>query len=609
MTKVKICGITNLEDALLAARSGADALGFNFYEKSPRYISPEKAREIIERLPTEIFIVGVFVNESQEKIVEIAETAKLNAIQLHGDETPEFVSELKTKTNLEIIKAFRVSPDFKAEDVLTYEVDAVLLDAFSSKDRGGTGEVFDWKIAAAVKKMVPKLYLAGGLSPENVAAAISEVEPYAVDACSRLEEVAGKKDARKLREFFSAVRTLADFQPDERGYWGEFGGRFVPETLVSPLEELTSSYFAARDDADFQAEFLQLLQNYSGRPTPLFHAKRLSETLGGAQIYLKREDLNHTGAHKINNCIGQILLAAKMGKKRVIAETGAGQHGVATATVSALFGLECVVYMGTEDMRRQALNVFRMELLGAEVRGVDAGSRTLKDAINEALRDWATNVDSTYYLLGSALGPHPYPLMVRDFQSVIGKEAREQILEKTGRLPDCLIACVGGGSNSIGLFHPFLKDENVRMIGVEAGGKGNSLGDHAARFKTESGGKIGVLHGTKSFLLQDVNGQIAGTHSISAGLDYASVGPEHAYLRSIGRVEYVDASDDEALEAFKILSETEGIIPALESSHAIAAALKIAPQMSPDQTIIVNLSGRGDKDVDQVKEILGRKND
>jgi tryptophan synthase beta chain len=398
-----------------------------------------------------------------------------------------------------------------------------------------------------------------------------------------------------------------NFEPDERGYWGEFGGRFVPETLMSPLEELTASYFAARDDADFQAEFLRLLQNYSGRPTPLFHAKRLSETLGGAQIYLKREDLNHTGAHKINNCIGQILLARKMGKKRIIAETGAGQHGVATATVCALFGLECVVYMGTEDMRRQALNVFRMELLGAEVRGVEAGSRTLKDAINEALRDWVTNVDSTYYLLGSALGPHPYPLMVRDFQSIIGKETREQILEKTARLPDCLIACVGGGSNSIGLFHPFLADENVRMIGVEAGGKGNSLGEHAARFKKESGGKIGVLQGTKSYLLQDDFGQIAPTHSISAGLDYASIGPEHAFLRSIGRTEYVDASDEEALEAFQILSKTEGIIPALESAHAIAAALKIAPEMSPDQTIIVNLSGRGDKDVDQVKDILREK--
>ncbi len=398
-----------------------------------------------------------------------------------------------------------------------------------------------------------------------------------------------------------------NFQPNENGYWGEFGGRFVPETLMSPIEELTDAYFAVRDDADFQAEFLYLLQDYSGRPTPLFHAKRLSENLGGAQIYLKREDLGHTGSHKINNAIGQILLARKMGKKRIIAETGAGQHGVATATVCALFGLECVIYMGAEDVRRQALNVFRMELLGAEVRRVDAGAKTLKDAINEALRDWVTNVDSTYYLLGSALGPHPYPLMVRDFQSVIGREARQQILEKTGTLPDVLLACVGGGSNSIGLFHPFLQDENVRMIGVEAGGKGNNLGEHAARFNKAGGGKIGVLQGTKSFLLQNDDGQIALTHSISAGLDYASVGPEHAYLQSIGRVEYASANDAEALAAFQTLSQTEGLIPALESAHGIAHCLKIAPEMSPNQTIIVNLSGRGDKDVNQVQEMLNQK--
>jgi len=397
---------------------------------------------------------------------------------------------------------------------------------------------------------------------------------------------------------------MNNYQPNERGYWGEFGGRFVPETLMFPLEELTEMYFSVRDDADFQAQFLQLLKDFSGRPTPLFHAQRLSEKLGGAQIYLKREDLGHTGSHKINNAIGQVLLARKMGKKRVIAETGAGQHGVATATVCALFGLECVVYMGTEDMRRQALNVFRMQLLGAEVRGVDSGSKTLKDAINEALRDWVTNVDSTYYLLGSALGPHPYPLMVRDFQSVIGREAREQIIEKTGSLPDCLVACVGGGSNSIGLFHPFLNDESVRMIGVEAGGKGNVLGEHAARFNEQGGGKIGVLQGTKSYLLQDANGQIALTHSVSAGLDYASIGPEHSFLHSIDRAEYVSASDNEALEAFQLLSQTEGIIPALESSHAIAYLQKLAPEMSPSQTIICNLSGRGDKDVNQVQEML-----
>ena len=396
----------------------------------------------------------------------------------------------------------------------------------------------------------------------------------------------------------------ATTQPDSLGHWGRYGGRFVPETLMAPLEELTAAYEAARADQNFQKELDQLLRDYAGRPTPLFFAKRLTEHCGGARIYLKREDLLHTGAHKINNTLGQILLARRMQKRRIIAETGAGQHGVATATVCALFGLECVVYMGSEDMRRQALNVFRMQLLGAEVREVNAGSRTLKDAINEALRDWVTNVAETYYLLGSALGPHPYPLMVRDFQSVIGRETREQILEKENRLPDCLIACVGGGSNSIGLFHPFLADEGVRMIGVEAGGLGNELGQHAARFNSNGGGRPGVLQGTMSYVLQDERGQIATTHSISAGLDYPSIGPEHAFLHDEGRVEYTDVSDDEALEAFQMLSRLEGIIPALESAHAVAHALKVAREMKRDEIAIVNLSGRGDKDIDSVREKL-----
>jgi tryptophan synthase beta chain len=371
---------------------------------------------------------------------------------------------------------------------------------------------------------------------------------------------------------------------------------------MAPLEELTTAYEAARADTGFQAELDSLLRDYSGRPTPLFHAARLTERAGGASIYLKREDLSHTGSHKINNALGQVLLARRMGKQRVIAETGAGQHGVATATVCALFGLRCVVYMGTEDVRRQKLNVFRMQLLGAEVREVDAGSRTLKDAINEALRDWVTNVADTYYLLGSALGPHPYPLMVRDFQSVIGREARAQVLEKEGRLPDVLVACVGGGSNSIGLFYPFLMDENVRMIGVEAGGSGVELGQHAARFNESGGGRPGVLQGTMSYVLQDERGQIASTHSVSAGLDYPSIGPEHAYLHDAGRVRYVSATDAEALEAFQTLSQLEGIIPALESAHAVAHALKVAREMNPSQLLIVNLSGRGDKDVSTVAE-------
>ncbi len=392
--------------------------------------------------------------------------------------------------------------------------------------------------------------------------------------------------------------------PDARGHFGDYGGRFVPETLMHPLEELTRAYDEAMRDPDFTREFEHLLSNYVGRPTPLMFAGRLTEHLGGARIYLKREDLCHTGAHKINNATGQALLARRMAKTRIIAETGAGQHGVAAATVCALMNLRCIVYMGTEDMRRQELNVFRMKLLGAEVVGVDAGSRTLKDAINEALRDWVTNVADTYYLLGSALGPHPYPAMVRDFQSVIGREARAQILEAENRLPDLLIACVGGGSNSIGLFHEFLQDEGVRMTGVEAGGRGLTLGEHAARF---SGGRPGVLQGTRSYVLQDEDGQISTTHSVSAGLDYSAVGPEHAYLHDRGRVAYTSVLDGEALEAFELLARLEGIIPALESAHAIAEVIRVAPRMKREEIVIVNLSGRGDKDVNTVAQLMSER--
>ncbi len=384
-------------------------------------------------------------------------------------------------------------------------------------------------------------------------------------------------------------------ESDSSGYFGRFGGRFVPETLYGPVRELEAAYFKYSKDATFQKELKSYLHNYVGRPTPLSFAKRLTEHLGGAQIYLKREDLTHTGAHKINNAIGQVLLATKMGKTRIIAETGAGQHGVATATASALFGLKCVVYMGSVDMARQALNVKRMELLGAEVRAVESGSKTLKDAVNEAMRDWVGNVHDTFYSLGSALGPHPYPTMVRDFHRVIGEEAREQIQAAIGRLPDELIACVGGGSNAIGLFYPFLSDTNVKLTGVEAGGYGIEGGKHAARF---SGGALGVLHGAMTYLLQDKDGQVSETHSISAGLDYPAVGPEHAYLFDSKRANYTYATDDEAKAAFSLLAKLEGIIPALESSHAIAYAIKRAPELKADQVLLVNLSGRGDKDLE-----------
>src|SRR5215472_16643232 len=385
------------------------------------------------------------------------------------------------------------------------------------------------------------------------------------------------------------------------GRFGPYGGRYVPETLMAALEELEREYEKARRDKKFHAEFDKLLKDYAGRPTPLFFARHLTKEVGGAKVYLKREDLLHTGAHKINNCLGQALLAQRMGKHRIIAETGAGQHGVATATVCALFGLQCVVYMGVEDMRRQELNVFRMRLLGAEVRGVESGSRTLKDAINEAMRDWVTNVRTTHYLLGSVLGAHPYPTMVRDFHSVIGQEARAQILKAEGKLPAVIIACVGGGSNAIGIFHRFLKDKSVRLIGVEAGGRGERLGEHAARFR---GGRPGVLQGTFSYVLQDEAGQIANTHSVSAGLDYPSIGPEHAWLKDTGRAEYVSASDTEALSACRLLAETEGIIPALESAHALAESIKAAPRMKKSQIMVVNVSGRGDKDIGILRENL-----
>ena len=388
-------------------------------------------------------------------------------------------------------------------------------------------------------------------------------------------------------------------QPDEKGFYGDFGGQFVPETLMFALKELTAAYEASKEDEAFQTELAAYLSDYVGRETPLYFAEQLTKKLGGAKIYLKREDLNHTGAHKINNALGQVLLAKKMGKNKIIAETGAGQHGVATATAAALFGMECTIFMGALDVKRQALNVFRMELLGSKVESVTAGNNTLKDAVNEALRYWVANVEDSHYILGSALGPHPFPEMVRDFQSVIGKEARQQILAKEGRLPDVAMACIGGGSNAIGLFYPFINDESVRLIGVEAGGMGVETDEHAA---TMTKGEVGVLHGARMHLLQDEDGQVIEPYSISAGLDYPGVGPEHSYLAQVKRAEYVAVTDEEALEAFHLLSQTEGIIPALESSHALAQVTKLAPTMDKEQIIVVCLSGRGDKDVQQIKE-------
>ncbi len=404
----------------------------------------------------------------------------------------------------------------------------------------------------------------------------------------------------KISNLQSPISTV----PDARGRFGPYGGQFVPETLMPALAELENVYQTAGDDRGFWEEFNSYMHNYVGRPTPITYARRLSEKLGGAQIYLKREDLAHSGAHKINNAMGQALLVKRMAKERIVAETGAGQHGVATATAAALLGIDCVVYMGTVDMARQAPNVFRMRLLGTEVRAVESGSKTLKDAINEAIRDWVTNVGNTHYLLGSALGPHPYPAMVRDFQRIIGIEAHQQMQDQVGRLPDTIVACVGGGSNAIGIFHPFLEDESVRLLGVEAGGRGIESGEHASRFADPTISRLGVLQGTKSYVMQDADGQIMLTHSISAGLDYASVGPEHAYLRDLGRTEYTYCTDDQALVGFKALCEYEGIIPALESAHAVGHVLELAPTLSTDHLILINLSGRGDKDLDTVMSAL-----
>ncbi|WP_028949858.1 tryptophan synthase subunit beta [Sulfurihydrogenibium subterraneum] len=394
--------------------------------------------------------------------------------------------------------------------------------------------------------------------------------------------------------------------PDEKGYYGQFGGKYLPETLIPALEELEQQYLKIKNDGDFKRELVYYLTEYAGRPTPLYFAPRLTQVVGGAKIYLKREDLLHTGAHKINNTLGQVLLTKRIGKKRIIAETGAGQHGVSTATAASLFGLECTIYMGEEDAERQALNVFRMKLLGANVEIVKSGSRTLKDAVNEALRDWVTNVRTTHYIIGSALGPHPFPMIVRDFQSVIGEEVKNQILEIEGKLPDVIVACVGGGSNAIGIFYPFIEDEEVKLVGVEAGGYGLETGMHAASIV---GGSVGVLHGMKSYFLQDQWGQIETTHSISAGLDYPGVGPEHAYLKESGRATYITATDEEALEGFLLLSRTEGIIPALESSHAVIKAVEIAQQLDKHQSVVINLSGRGDKDVQSVKNLLDTDKD
>lgn len=640
MTHVKICGITSSRDAAMAIEAGADMLGLIFYSPSPRSVTAEQGRGIVEQVRRTgggFQAVGVFVDEELEVVRRIARACHLDAVQLHGEEPPEAVDVLR-EDGLDVFKVVRVRDEGSLETMGYYRPTAYLLETYVPDRHGGTGKTFDWTLAAGAKAYGPIL-LAGGLTPDNVARAVDAVDPWGVDVASGVESAPGRKDGRKVRQFVSAAkgaggglgierpgvtrglqpaqggrrrdRALDDqgtlrHLPDERGYFGGFGGKFVPETLMPALQELEKAYGEAQADASFHRELQRLLADYVGRPTPLTLASRLTTLCGGAAIYLKREDLAHTGAHKINNTLGQGLLAQRMGKRRLVAETGAGQHGVATATAAALLDMDCVVYMGTEDVRRQAPNVARMELLGAEVRPVDAGSCTLKDAINEAIRDWVTNVGDSHYLLGSVLGPHPYPLMVRNFQAVIGYEARRQILVQRRRLPDVLVACVGGGSNAMGLFHAF-RDDPVELVGVEAGGLGIDSGRHAARFGDPRRGRLGVLHGTRTFVLQDGDGQIQPTHSISAGLDYPAVGPEHSYLRDLQRAEYSFATDEETLRAFELLCRLEGIIPALESAHAVAEAIKRAPGMDSEQIILVNLSGRGDKDLETVAAAKGEE--
>ncbi len=608
-TTIKICGLQSVEVLKSMIRLPLDYVGFVF-ARSKRQVNADQASELVKvlrewksaRAPKS---VGVFVNPEMSELAEITSRVGLDIIQLHGAESPEFCREAGSRLGVQVIKAFSVQENGTLHGGMNIEdyagvVRGVLLDTYDPVYGGGSGVTFTWEKALpyqlwAREQGIP-CWIAGGLHTDNVAELIMKMNPDGVDVSSGVE-TDGVKDLNKITAFVERVKGKMAQVPDEHGRFGPFGGRYVPETLMNALIELEESYKKFKDDPDFQAEIAYLLKQYSGRETPLYYAERLTETLGGAKIYLKREDLNHTGAHKINNAIGQGLLAKRMGKKKVIAETGAGQHGVATATVAALLGLECKVFMGEEDTKRQQLNVFRMKLLGAEVIPVLSGTRTLKDACNEALRYWVSQVEDTFYILGSATGPHPYPMMVRNFQRIIGDETRRQIMEAEGRLPDMLVAAVGGGSNAIGMFYPFIEDTSVQFVGAEAAGLGVDTEFHAA---TMTKGSKGVFQGSLSYLLQDEHGQVQPAHSISAGLDYPGIGPEHSYLKDIKRASYYPITDKEALDALQLLSRTEGIIPALESAHAVAQVMKMAPEMSREQIIVICLSGRGDKDVESI---------
>ncbi len=579
---IKICGIKDPSHAAISAQLGAKFIGLMFFEQSKRCIDLATAKLVSEeakKFGSEP--VAIFVDKNEKEINEIIHTLDLKYVQLHGDISKSAYKHLPKDVHVIYQVENFNDPDI---DLLDPQKDYLLFDRSS-----GTAQKVNLKEFNPKTKM--KYFLAGGLDINNVGEALSLFHPFGVDISSGVEEEKGKKDLTLLKAFINKVQ--------QHGKFDKFGGKYVPELLIKPLEELEKSFEFFRKSKDFQKEFFSLLQEYAGRSTPLTEVPRFSKAIKGPRIFLKREDLLHTGAHKINNALGQCLLAKKMGKTRVIAETGAGQHGVATATAAAKLGLECVIYMGKKDAQRQEPNVKKMKLLGAKVIFVEAGSMTLKEAVSESMRDWAKTFKNTHYCLGSALGPHPYPQMVAAFQAIIGHEVKQQMHEKLGKNPDMIVACVGGGSNAIGIFAPFIGDQKVQLVGVEAGGKKEELGNHAARFLNP---KQGVLHGTSTYILQDENGQIAPTHSVSAGLDYPAVGPQHAYLFDKKCAKYTSATDKEALKAFALLARKEGIIAALESSHALAYVQKIAHTLPKDTVVVINLSGRGDKDLPQIFE-------
>ncbi len=634
---IKICGLSTPDALEVALDSGADMVGFVFFPPSPRHIDHQAARALGAQVRGRAQKVALSVDAGDAELSAVIEALKPDLLQLHGKETPERVAAVRSRFGLPVMKALAISERSDLAAIRHYDkiADRLIFDARPPRDAtrpGGLGHAFDWHLLQGLETAIPYM-LSGGLDVGNVAEALRITQALGIDVSSGVERGPGREgrgqdsrlhsggargygrtwqpESRERRMTLQRQPNSFRTGPDDHGHFGIYGGRFVAETLMPLILDLERAYAEAKNDPAFKKEMDGHLTHYVGRPSPLYFAERMTEHLrevsaakggtGGAKIYLKREDLNHTGAHKVNNVLGQILLARRMKKPRVIAETGAGMHGVATATLCAKFGLKCIVYMGSVDVERQKPNVLRMRALGAEVRPVTSGSSTLKDAMNEALRDWVTNVADTFYCIGTVAGPHPYPMLVRDFQSIIGIETRQQMQEAEGRLPDSLIACIGGGSNAMGLFHPFLDDTQIEIYGVEAAGHGLETGLHAASI---AGGRPGVLHGNRTYLLMNDDGQINEAHSISAGLDYPGIGPEHAWLNDIKRVQYLSATDEEALAAFEFCSRLEGIIPALEPAHALARVMDLAPQKSKDHLMVVNLSGRGDKDLASVAEYL-----